>query len=115
MQYILALVWVLALPSTFFKTHSFYSSNLFFLIVKGVCNFLGSVSPQQKFEAVDEPVLPLRVTAHFYLQAKENTFSRREGGPTQKTCKEREKRGEEAQYGSCFYMFFFSCPLVCPM
>ena len=89
MQYILALVWVLALPSTFFKTHSFYSSNLFFLIVKGVCNFLGSVSPQQKFEAVDEPVLPLRVTAHFYLQAKENTFSRREGRPpTQKTQRE---------------------------
>ena len=24
---------------------------------KGMCNFLGSVSPQQKFEAMDRPVL----------------------------------------------------------
>ena len=32
----------------------------------GVCNFLGSVSPQQKLEAMDGP----SVTVHFYLGSK---------------------------------------------
>ena len=44
----------------------------------GVCNFLGSVSSQQKFEVMDEPalqpldgpVLQLRVTAQFNLESK---------------------------------------------
>ena len=121
MQNILAVVWVLALPSTFFKTHSFYSLNLFFLIVRGVCNFLGSVLPQQKFEAVDGPVLPLRVTAHFYLQAKENTFSRREDRPpTQKTQREkcanaRERgRNRERELWLPFLYVFFPLPLGLP-
>ena len=48
--------------------------------VMGVCNFLGSVLLQQKFEATDGPVLQLS----FIWQAKENTFLRHEGGPTQK-------------------------------
>ena len=38
--------------------------------VGGVCNFLGSVSPQQKIEARDGPVLQLHVTAQFYLASK---------------------------------------------
>ena len=46
--------------------------------VGGVCNFLGSVSSQQKFEATggpalqpsNGPVLQLRVTAQFYLESK---------------------------------------------
>ena len=47
--------------------------------VRGVCNFLGSVSSQQKFEATDvkalgrhscQTVLQLRVTAQFYLENK---------------------------------------------
>ena len=38
--------------------------------VRGVCNFLGSLSPQQKFEATDRPVLQLRVIAQFYLAGK---------------------------------------------
>ena len=29
------------------------------LIFRGVCNFLGSVSSQQKFEAIDAPLLQL--------------------------------------------------------
>ena len=37
-----------------------------------VCNFLGSVWTQQKFEAMDGPVLQLS----FVWQAKENTFAR---------------------------------------
>ena len=35
--------------------------------VRGVYNFLGSVSPQQKIAATDRPVLQLHVTAQFYL------------------------------------------------
>ena len=45
---------------------------------RGVCNFLSSVSLQQKFEAMDGPVLQLsvgtvlqlRVTAQFYLESE---------------------------------------------
>ena len=52
----------------------------------GVCNFLGSVLSQQKFEAMarpllqpcvislDRPVLQLRVTAQFYLENKEKNI-----------------------------------------
>ena len=36
--------------------------------VGGVCNFLGSVLPQQKFELTGEPVLQLGVKAWFVLQ-----------------------------------------------
>ena len=42
--------------------------------VMGVCNFLGSVSSQQKFEArgqlLEGPGLQLRVTAQFYSENK---------------------------------------------
>ena len=54
------------------------------IYVRGVCNFLGSVSPQQKFEAMGRPVLQLS----FIWQAKENTSSGRESGLTQKTRRE---------------------------
>ena len=40
------------------------------IYVKGVCNFLGSVSPQQKFEATDASVLLPCVIAQFYLESK---------------------------------------------
>ena len=38
--------------------------------VGGVCNFLGSVPSQQKFEVMDRPVLQPRVTAQVYLESK---------------------------------------------
>ena len=38
--------------------------------IGGVRNFLGSVSPQQKFEATDGSVLQFCVTAQFYLANK---------------------------------------------
>ena len=38
--------------------------------VRGVCNFLGSVSSQQKFEATDGQVLQPHITAQFYLESK---------------------------------------------
>ena len=46
--------------------------------VRGICNFISSVSLQQKFEVKDGPVLQLsvgpalqlRVTAQFYLESE---------------------------------------------
>ena len=38
--------------------------------VGGVCNFLGSVPLQQKFEATDGAVLQPHVIAQFYLESK---------------------------------------------
>ena len=71
-----------------------YVSNTF---VQGVGNFLGSVSPQQKFEVMDGSVLQLS----FIWQAKESTFLRCEGRHTRK-----EKRSQRLNFGSSFYMFF---------
>ena len=47
-----------------------------------------------------DPVLQLS----FIWQAKENTSSRHEGRPTQKT------RGQRLNFGSTFYGFFFPPP-----
>ena len=80
-------------------------------LTNSICNFLGSVLPQQKFEAMDRPVLlQLSVTAwlqlNFIWQTKENTSSRlREGQPKRNA----EKR-ERLNFGSSFYVFFFSPP-----
>ena len=74
--------------------------------VRGVCNFLSSVLPQQKFEALDRPVLKLS----FFWQAKENTSLRWEDGTTQKT--QREK-SPEAQFWLLF-LYVFSPPLELP-
>ena len=48
------------------------------IYVRGVCNFLCSVWPQQRFEMADECY-----SSHFYL-AKDSTPLRCEGGPTPK-------------------------------
>ena len=87
--------------------------------VGGVYNFLGSVSPQQKFEAADQCFSSVTaqfkwqtsVTAwlqlSFIWQAKENTSLRCEGRPTQK------KRG--AQFWLlflCFFLLLLSLPYV---
>ena len=75
------------------------------IYVGGVCNFLGSVLPQQTFDAMDGPVLQLT----FVWQAKENTSSRREGGPTQKTLREGRPWLNLTPLFICFF-FFFSPP-----
>ena len=86
--------------------------------VGGVCNFLGSVSSQQKFErtggwtSVTAPCYQLS----FIQKAKENTSSRHEGGPTQKTQREEKP---EVQFGLLFlyvfcFVFFFLFPLTLP-
>ena len=69
----------------------------------GVCDFLGSVSPQQKFEVMDQT----SVIPQFYWQAKENTSSRCEGWLTQKT-----QRGQKplAQFWLLFLYIFSPFP-----
>ena len=70
--------------------------------VGGVCNFLGSVSLQQKFEMADQCYSSL--TAQFYSQAKEGTPSRlTEGGLT-------PKERPQSILASSFYTFVFSSP-----
>ena len=72
------------------------SVHLNFCYARGICNFLGSVSSQQKFEMMDRPelqphvissdesVLQLCVTAQFYLESKGKYILEAEGGLTQK-------------------------------
>ena len=95
--------------------------------VRGVCDFLGSVSSQQKFEVtdikalgqtvlqlLDRSLLQLLVTAQLYLENKGKYTSRREGMLTQKTWREEWERERDPQpFGSSFYMFF-SSPLGLP-
>ena len=86
---------------------AFYPSRASFKIgvVGGVCNFLSSVSLQQKFEVMDRPVLQL----NFIWQAKENISSRPEDRPTQK----KRRDVPLLNFGSSFYMFFL-LPLSLP-
>ena len=55
-----------------------------------VCNFLDSVSLQQKFEATDGPVLQLCVTAQFYLESKGKYILEAWGHADPKDTKRRE-------------------------
>ena len=66
-------------------------------IVGGVCNFLSSVSLEQKFEATNRSVLQLS----FIWQAKQNTSSRSEGRLTQKKHRV-ERRSLRLNFGSSF-------------
>ena len=74
--------------------------------VGGVCNFLGSVSLQQKFEAMDGLVLQLS----FIWQAKENTSSKHEAGQPKRREEKREWSSEGLYFDSSFYMFFSPPP-----
>ena len=58
--------------------------------IEGVCNFLGSVSPQQKFEVMDGSVFQLHVTAQFYLTSKGNYILKSWGQANPKDAKRRE-------------------------
>ena len=111
-----------------------------------MCNFLSSVSSQQIFEVTDvkalsvsqlldrlsQPsdrsvlqlldrlVLPLRVTAQFYLENKGKYILEAEGMPTQKTWSGERGResvggqgghgGADRPFGSAFYVFFPPTP-----
>ena len=80
-----------------------FSVVIYFIHVGGVCNFLSSVSLQQKFEAMDGPVLQLS----FIQKAKQNTSLRHQDGPTQKTQTVEKPR---LNFGSFFYKFSSPSP-----
>ena len=71
--------------------------------VRGVCHFLGSVSPWQKFEAADQ--CHSLVTAQFYLASKGKDILEvwREAGP-------KDKGKREAQFWLLFLKYVFSPP-----
>ena len=72
------------------------------LYVRGICNFLRSVSVQQKFEATDGPVLQLRVTVQYYLESKEKYILETWGWADPKDAKRREAPGPLAPHFICF-------------
>ena len=69
-----------------------------------MCNFLGSVLPQQKFEAMDGSVLQLGVTTHFLFdkQRKIHPQGERAGRPKRLE----ENRSQLFNFDYSFYMFF---------
>ena len=73
--------------------------------VGGVCNFLGSVLLQQKFEATDGPVLQLCVTVQFYLVSKGKYMLAAWGQTDPKTWTE-----APSSILALLFMFFFSPP-----
>ena len=73
-----------------------------FGIVGGVCNFLASVSPQQRFEMVDQCYSSV-IAESFIWQTKDSTPSRHEGRPT-------PKERLQSVLASSFYTFVFSTP-----
>ena len=75
--------------------------------VWGVCNFLGSVSWQQKFEAMDRPVLQLSVTAPFYLATKKKK-KKKYILEVWGRANPKEKRSQRLNFGSSFPCFFSS-------
>ena len=88
----------------------------------GVCNFLGSVSSQQKFEAtdvkalrqtvsqlLDKSVLQLHVTAQFYLENKRKVHPRGVRARRHNRCKEKRVR-DTVPFGSSF-SYVFPTPL----
>ena len=72
-----------------------------------VCDFLNSVSLQQKFEVTDRPVLQL---SFICKQRKICPWGVRVGQPK----RQEEKRSPKLNFGSSFYMFFFLLPLSLP-
>ena len=77
--------------------------------VRRVCNFLGFVSLQQKFEMMDRPVLQFRVTAQFYLTSKGKWVLKAWGRADPKDAKRRA-----AQFWLLFLYAFFLLSLSLP-
>ena len=80
------------------------------IYVRGVCNFLGPVSPQQRFEATDGPALQLFVTAQFYLASKGKYIFEAWGWADPKDSNRREAPLAPAQFWLLFLCFLFSSP-----
>ena len=100
--------------------------------VGGVCNFLGSVSSQQKLEAMDikslrQTVSQLCITAQFYLDNKGKYILESWGHDDPKDAKrrERERKRETERMLMCVrerapalwlhFLYVFSSPWACPM
>ena len=83
------------------------------IYVKGVCNFLGSVSPQQKFEATDASVLLPCVIAQFYLESKGKYILEAWGQVDPKDSERRETPKPPAQFWLLF-SYVFLLPLSLP-
>ena len=87
-------------------------------LVGGMCNFLVSVSSQQKFEVIDQlsdgPVLQLHVTAQFYLENKGKYIVKVWGHHDPKDRKRRERGPPPPRPLAPLFMFFLR-PLGCPM
>ena len=95
-------------------------TSVWFHTVRGVCNFLGSVLLQQKFEAtdgpalqpsegpvwqlLDRPMLQFHLTTQFYLESKGKYFLETQGNADPKDPKRREA---PAQFWLLFLLFFF--------
>ena len=82
----------------------YYNSILYYRYVGGMCDFLGSVSLQQKFEAVDQCYSS--VTAQFYLVNK-GKYILEEGG----WANPKKERGSVLAP----FLSSFSSPWTCPM
>ena len=81
-------------------------------LVKGVCNFLGSVLPQQKFEVTDGPVLQPRVTAQFYLESKEKHILEAWGWVNPKDSRREAPSSVLAPLFLCFFLLPLSRPYL---
>ena len=82
--------------------------------IGGVCNFLGSGSPQQKFEAKDGSVLQFCVTAQFYLANKGKYILKAWRQVDPKDAKRREALG--SILAPLFICFFYSPkPALCKL
>ena len=100
--------------------------------VEGMCNFLGSVSSQQKFEAMDGPtlqpwagpvlqlldgpLLQLWVTAQFYLENKGKYILKawEHADPKDMKRRERESQRQRAPALWLLFKYVFSSPWACP-
>ena len=74
------------------------------IYVRGLCNFLSSVSPQKKFEATDGPVLQLS----FIWQAKEKYILKEWGWGDPK-----DRKRREAHSSSFYILFLLPLSLLC--
>ena len=77
-----------------------------------MCSFLGSVLPQQKFEAMDGSVLQVGVTDQFYLASKEKYIL--------KVWEQADPKNTKRIEASCsilapLFICFFSSPWAHPM
>ena len=84
-------------------------------IVGGLCNFLGSVSSQQKFEAsqpLDGPVLQLYVIAQFYFESKGKYILEERGNANPKDTKREASSPILASLFICFFLLPLGLPFV---